>query len=232
MNEQERSQYYVDRYYDTFHKCPKNNIIDDSLNAFCYSFKDYSEKISIIKPYYEQSHLEHNMAISLDKMMEIIDDWNVEPFNVLEIGCGTSALSILYDKLGINYTGVDFSPDLSMITEKTRHLLPDDTDATIINSTIEEFIELNVDKIKEVDCFLFVESIEHLMDPMTVVKQLSEINEKFRIVVTNFIHNHPIPRDSNWNHVSTINDESYDNIVELLGTEVYRNKSHLIVDKI
>ena len=132
------------------------------------------------------------------------------PARVMSVGCGEGVLEAELERLGCEVTGVDPSPGaVELYRGKTR--------------------QDGIDGIEGYDTVILCESLEHLPRELT-----NEIRTRLapgaRMIVTNWLSLHPIPNNSSWDHITTVDDAMFE-WLSMDRTVVVRRGAHLVVDR-
>ena len=130
------------------------------------------------------------------------------PGKIYSIGAGPGNLEVILEKMGHEVVGVDPSPGAKELYQGKK--LVDKYDGGG-------------------DTILFVESIEHL--PVKEINRImSLVPHGARVVIVNWVDFFPIPKDSEWDHITTIDDGMYDKLTKN-NKVVLRKGSHLVFEK-
>nr|WP_235043373.1 bifunctional 2-polyprenyl-6-hydroxyphenol methylase/3-demethylubiquinol 3-O-methyltransferase UbiG [Candidatus Kinetoplastibacterium oncopeltii] len=113
---------------------------------------------------------------SLHKINTLRLDWilssclNIKNKSILDLGCGGGILSESLAALGANVTGIDLADDLIEIANfhSSRNLL----DITYRNISAED---LSISEQKKYDIVVCMEMLEHVPDPVSIIKSCSNL---------------------------------------------------------
>ena len=157
------------------------------------------------------------------------------PRLVVDVGCGRGEISALFTHIGIESIPID----------------PAGGAASLIGETFDKFYNLPAPSnfinkgvlsgLREIrkrglvpDTFIFCESLEHIpkkeMDAaFEIIKDMLTATSGL-LVITNWVHYHPIESvDMSWNHMTTIDDATYDLLASHAKSTVFRQGSHLVL---
>jgi 2-polyprenyl-3-methyl-5-hydroxy-6-metoxy-1,4-benzoquinol methylase len=93
-----------------------------------------------------------------------------EQYNILEIGCGIAGLGDEFQRLGLNYTGIDID-----------HRMVECAKARGLNVNKEDLFNLSIND--KFDVITFSQVLEHIKDPSAFVKQVKALLKPDGIVV-------------------------------------------------
>jgi cyclopropane fatty-acyl-phospholipid synthase-like methyltransferase len=146
------------------------------------------------------------------------------PGLVLDVGAGRGELSAAFAICGVPVIGVE----------------PSRAGATLYRQTMRRWARTEprlIDRIDDCaerpDTVIFCESLEHIPEDEFAAmwpRIVDWLTPGGRLIVANWIWNHPIPEDgSGWDHVRPVDDALYDRLAEGR-TLVFRTGSHLVID--
>ena len=141
-----------------------------------------------------------------------------EHFSLLEVGCGSGAF-LKRLPAGILGIGMDLTP--SVVAECQKQGLQ------VYEGALEKFREKYGKRIGLVDCAVAFHCLEHVADPVSFVKSMSElISPQGSIFVSTpyspmcYEHLWPDPLNAPPHHMTRWNRQSYENLAERLGLGV------------
>jgi len=122
-------------------------------------------------------------------VLEIIP---AESKKIIEIGCGSGALAREFKIINpaCHYIGLD-------IVEQYANMASKYCDETIV-ANLEKQDALFYEKLKDRDCWIFADSLEHLLDPWLALKKVREVIPEHGYVVA------CIPNAQNWSVVGNL----------------------------
>jgi hypothetical protein len=139
-------------------------------------------------------------------------EWPRRPGVIMSVGAGSGMLEHVLEELGHEVIGVDPSPGARELY-RGKHLQDD------------------VTGIEDCSTVIFCESLEHL--PLDVIWEIWKqipVRPGVRVIGVNWPGYFPIPVTSEWDHITELNDELYDQLAGGFTTYV-RWGSHLVLDR-
>lgn len=133
-----------------------------------------------------------------------------QPDGIMSIGCGEGYLESVLERMGERVIGVDPSPGAEKLYRG-------------------RVLHKDVSAITECRTIIFCESLEHI--PLEQILGIwKKAARETRFIVTNWPAYHPIPADSEWDHITEVNDALFARLSRWM-YPIVRRGSHLVVDK-
>lgn len=210
----------ADEYEALFDSCGYQIAYDRTFKSphTAWNLQVYSAKVNIQKLYSEAYYAARSQKQRLETpfrddqkaALEYLFMLGRKPKTVLSIGCGEGKLEAEIEKRGSAVIAIEPGGGNCHVDK------------------VQEVFDVvkHTELIKQADALVLTEVIEHL--PLRSIEALLMLFQG-KIVITNIQSYHPI-RPNNIDHITLIDDYLYDWIASL-GEVLYRNGSHLVVEK-
>ena len=142
--------------------------------------------INRLKQFMEQTPAHDNANLTVLEMLPS------DAKKIIEIGCGSGALAREFKIINpnCNYIGIDIVQDY--VNMAARYC-----DSTVV-ADIEKQDENFFEKYKDRDCWIFADSLEHLVDPWLVLDRVRQVIPDYGTIVA------CIPNAQNWSIVGNL----------------------------
>ena len=214
-----------------------NDEIYQKFYTYHYHFDKESTKIRNGDAWPAVCHAHDLFEITNFKDLQSQYNWILSnkkrnPQSVVEIGAGNGEVSYLFWKLGSQIVSIDCNPSAALFfaNTETRFFGPSDDRHTLCLGKSTAFLDLIPE---DLDTLILVETIEHILaeewqEFFSHVKPLLEKNQG-RLIITNTIWPLGGDQDPADEHISRIDDDFFNRLINQGGIVLYRNLGNLCI---
>ena len=203
--------------------------------AYALGVKTYEDVMSIFGADTSQQYWLPEDISCTEQAAQLVKHRARRPRLVVDVGCGRGEISALFTHIGTESIPIDPAEGAALLIGETfnqfYNLAPP---PNFINKSVLPSLREIRKRGLMPDTFIFCESLEHIprkemaaafeiiMDMLAATSGL--------LIITNWIHYHPIESvDMSWNHMTTIDDTTYDLLASRAKSTVFRQGSHLVL---